>query len=585
MDHASKIREKLDLPTLISEYIPLKKVGRNFTSLCPFHNEKSPSFVVSPERQIWHCFGCGKGGDCFTFLMEYENLEFIEALRILGKKTGVQITGIALSGASAIKERIFQINNLVSEFYHYVLTQLPAGKDAMSYLVSKRKINKRLIDSFSIGFAPRSGNALSKYLVARKKHKAADCVEAGLAIQRGGELFDFFRGRIIFPLSDHRGNILGFSGRSLSEDGDGPKYINTRETLVYHKGEMFFGLSKAKEEIKKTGFAVVMEGEFDVISAFKEGITNAVAIKGTALTDSQALLIARFAPKVALCLDQDAPGIDATKRSLPILEKRGLSAVVVTPPNAKDPDDALNQNPIGFKKALRDAPSVYDFFISYFKDKFGTDSAEGKKKITDQILPSIALIQNEVVKEHFLKRLSLEVDTTYESLSRELDKITKGNIAQEEKHEVGKTKDRRQLLEEYLISLIIQSENPRAIYDSILDFVVIYKFEQGVYQKIVENLFVYFEKNQDFDSKRFLDDLPKELVPAFDKCFLMPIPKFEDNIKYQEEITQVAKELKGFYLRSRIKEISDKLRKKEPGSEEEAKKLRREFSEIATQLS
>lgn len=585
MDHASKIREKIDLPSFIQEYIPLKKIGRNFTALCPFHNEKSPSFVVSPERQIWHCFGCQKGGDCFTFLMEYENLEFIEALRILAKKTGVVLPSIPLSGHSEVKDRIFELNKLASAFYNYVLTNLPAGERALSYLLKDRKLNKGLIDSFSIGFAPREGKSLFNYLTQKKKYKTSDLMEAGLIFQNRGEFFDFFRGRIIFPLTDHRGNVLGFSGRSISDLSDSPKYINTRETLVYHKGEMFFALAKAKDEIKRQGFAVVMEGEFDVISAFKEGITNAVAIKGTALTDSQALLLGRFAPKIALCLDQDIAGIEATKRSLPILEKRSLLATVVVPPNAKDPDEALKNNPLGFKKALKEAPSIYDFFISYFKEKYGIADADGKKKISDELLPSISLIQNEVVKEHYLKKLAQEIETSYESLLREVEKLTKGVFEEEEKRETKVKMDRRQLLEEYLISLITQAENPRAVYDSILDFLVIYKFESQVFQKIAETLFLYFEKNLDFDSKRFLSLLPKELIPVFDKCFLMPIPKFEDSTKYQEEVSNVSRELKGFYLRARIKEITDKLKKKEPGSEEEAEKLRKEFSEITSQLS
>ena len=585
MDEASKIREKIDLPSLIGEYIPLKKIGRNFTALCPFHNEKSPSFVVSPERQIWHCFGCGKGGDCFTFLMEYENLEFLEALRILGKKTGIEIKSVSYSGVSQVKDKIFEVNNLASEFYHYVLTSLPQGKVALEYLEKERKINKALIDSFNIGFAPM-GNALSNYLTQKKKYKQKDLLDAGLVYQRGSQVFDFFRGRIIFPLTDHRSNVVGFSARILSEDSDGPKYINTRETAVYHKGEMFFALSKAKEEIKKQGLAVIMEGEFDVISAFKEGITNTIAIKGTALTDMQALLLTRFAPKVALCLDQDAAGIEATKRSLPILEKRNLSATVVVVKDAKDPDEALKTNPVGFKKALKDAPGIYDFFIDYFKEKYGVESAEGKKKITDEILPSVALIQNEVIKEHYLKKLSAEIDTSIESLVREVEKITKGIVKEEEKREVkDKAPDRRQLLEGYLLSLIIQADNPRTIYDSILDFLVIYKFESPVFQKIIESLFSYFEKNDSFDSKKFLLTLPKELLPSFDEQFLKPIPKFDDHTKYQEEVSQVSRELRGIYLRSRIKEISDKIRKNVAGSQEEAEKLRQEFAEITSQIS
>ena len=585
MDEASKIREKIDLPSFISEYITLKKMGRNFTALCPFHNEKSSSFVVSPERQIWHCFGCGKGGDCFTFLMEYENLDFLEALKILAKKTGVTLSGASFSGASQVKDKIYELNNLASEFYHYVLVSLPPGKDALTYLVDKRKMNKGLIDSFNIGFAPKNGRGLCDYLIKKKKYKVKDLVDAGLAIQRGPDVFDFFRNRIMFPLTDHRGNILGFSGRVLTETSDGPKYINTRETAVYHKGEMFFGLSKAKDEIKKQGFIVIVEGEFDLISAFKEGITNTVAIKGTALTDAQALLLARFAPKVALCLDQDSAGIEATKRSLPILEKRSITATVVVLKDAKDPDEALNANPVGFKKSLKDAVGIYDFFIDFYKEKYGASSAEGKKKISDEILPAVSMIQNEVVKEHYLKKLSSEIDTSYESLLREVDKITKGVVTEEEKREVKERFTRRHILEEYILSLIVQSENPKAIYDNILDFLVIYKFEGPAFQKIAEALFLYFEKNEEFDSKKFLTVLPKELLPAFDKIFLMPIPKFDDAVKYQEEVIQVSKELKGFYLRSRINEITQKLKKNEPGSEDEAENLRKEFSEITSQLS
>lgn len=585
MDQASQIREKIDLPSFISEYIPLKKVGRNFTALCPFHNEKSSSFVVSPERQIWHCFGCQKGGDCFTFLMEYENLEFLEALRILAKRTGVKLENTTFTGISNVKEKIFELNNMAAEFYRYVLTDLPVGKVALAYLLEKRNLNKGLLDSFSLGYAPKDGRSLSNYLIKKKKYKPYDLVEAGLSVQRNGQIYDFFRDRIIFPLTDHRGNIVGFSARIMNENSDGPKYINSRETAVYHKGEMFFGLSKAKDEIKKQSLVVVMEGEFDVISAFKEGITNAVAIKGTALTDAQALLLTRFATKVALCLDQDSAGIEATKRSLPILEKRNLTAIVVVPQDAKDPDEALNKNPVNFKKAIKEAPGIYDFFISYFKEKYGTKTGEAKKKITEEILPSLSLVQNEVVKEHYLKKLATEIEISFESLLKEVDKITKGTKQEEEKNEIKEKVNRRQMLEEYLITLIVQAENARNIYDNILDFLVIYKFESPVFQKIMENLFTYFDKNQSFDSKSFISVLPKELLPAFDKSFLMPIPKFEDITKYQEEVSRVARELKGIYLRNRIKEISDLLRKSAPEGDEEAEKLRKEFAEITSQLT
>src|SRR3989344_2635803 len=204
MDQASEVREKIDIVSLISEYLPLKKMGRNFTTVCPFHNESTPSFVVSPERQIWHCFGCQKGGDVFTFLMEYESLEFIEALRILAKKVGVTLKTTGSSFDSSRKEGIYSLNNLSAEYYNYVLTKHSAGKKALEYLIKERGLSEKLIKTFNIGFSPSGGEDLSRFLISKKKYSNLSLVEAGLGIQKGARVIDFFRGRIIFPLIDHR---------------------------------------------------------------------------------------------------------------------------------------------------------------------------------------------------------------------------------------------------------------------------------------------------------------------------------------------------------------------------------------------
>jgi DNA primase len=274
MDQVTEIREKIDIVSFLADYMPLKKAGRNFKTTCPFHNEKTASLVISPERQIWHCFGCGKGGDVYTFLMEYESMEFPEALRSLAKKAGVNLRESSFKqGEYSEKENIFTVNNHALKFYHYVLTELSAGKEALSYLLDKRKINKGIIDTFQLGFAPAAGSALSNYLSQKKGFKNRDLVAAGVSLERGTNLYDFFRGRIIFPLFDHRSNVTGFSGRALN-DIDMPKYLNTKETAVYHKGSMFFGLNTAKEEIKQKQDAIIVEGEFDVISMYMEGIKN-----------------------------------------------------------------------------------------------------------------------------------------------------------------------------------------------------------------------------------------------------------------------------------------------------------------------
>ncbi len=544
MDEVARIREKVDIVSFISEYLPLKKLGRNFKTTCPFHNEKSPSFVVSPERQIWHCFGCGKGGDVFTFLMEYENMEFIEALRTLSKRTGIELAEKGFDpGISSKKDKIYILNKLALEFYHYLLTKHNVGKTALDYLLSERKLSAAVIDTFSLGFSPNIGNALCNFLINKKKYKREDLIEAGLATYQNGRLVDFFRGRIMFPLFDHRANVVGFAARVLkSTDIEGSKYINSRETLVYHKGELFFGLNAAKDEIKKTEQAIIVEGELDVISCFMQGITNVVAIKGTALTEKQATLIGRFAPKVTLCLDMDQAGFEATKRSLPILEKSGLTTTVIILPNGKDPDDVAKTDPNSLKKAVKADVGIYDFMLSKFLERFDNQTVDGKKKITDEMLPLISNIQNEIVKEHYIKKLSKEIDTSAESLFRQIEKLGKNekplpSFASEKKDK----RTRKEIVEQYLMALIVQSQNPKEYLEKMLGKLENYEFEHPSYKKIIEKL-----------KDKIPPILPQELVTTFDIWTLLPLPKFENEEKYEDEIGKVTDELKGIFDKKKM---------------------------------
>lgn len=570
MDDVARVREKIDIVSLISEYVPLKKMGRNFKALCPFHSEKTPSFVVSPERQIWHCFGgCAKGGDCFTFLMDYENLEFVEALRILAKKAGVELrTSGFQTGLSSKKEKIYILNRLVNEFYHYVLTKHPVGKRALSYLMDTRKIDLRLINTFMIGFSPKSGIALSNYLMKKKGYKREDLIEAGLAFYKEGSgqagVVDFFRERIMFPLSDHRNNIVGFSGRTLDETATGGKYINTRDTIVYHKGSMFFGLNIAKDEIKKKDHGIIVEGEFDVISMFKEGIKNVVAVKGTALTDDQAKLLSRFTKNVSLCFDQDSAGYEATKRSLTVLEKEGFNTTVVVITNGKDADEAIKNDPRSFKKAIKDSIGIYDYLLSRLMSLHNKNTIENKKKIADEILPALSRIENEIVKEHYLKKLSIELDTSYESLIKQLERIEKKEIIGQKRAFVKLDKtSRKGVLEEYLLALIVQHDDVKTVLDRVIKTLKDYTFETPSYKKILDYLVAYCKERNTFDSKKLLKSLPSELVKTFDTCFLFPLPKFLNNNAYEEEVEKVARELRMIFLKNKIKLITLNLKNEE----------------------
>lgn len=590
MDQAGQIREKIDIVSLISEYIPLKKMGANFKANCPFHQETTPSFVVSPERQIWHCFGCGKGGDCFSFVMEYENMEFPEALRALAKKAGVTIQESSYQrGASSQKEKIYKLNAQAAKFYNFLLTKHSIGKNALKYLLEKRGLNAALIDTYSLGFSPND-NSLSKYLINKKNSTKEDLVEAGLSIVKNGRVLDFFRGRIMFPLADHRGNIVGFSGRAM-DDNNSSKYINTRETAVYHKGSLFFGFESAKEAIKKDG-AIVVEGEFDALSSFKEGIRNVVAIKGTALTENQANLLSRFTKKITLCLDQDSAGFEATKRSLSPLEKAGMTINVLTL-EEKDPDEQLKKNPSFFKKALRESTGVYDFIISKTISSNDIKSGEGIKNITQDLLPYIAQIQNEIVKEHYLKKLATALDTSYQSLTKEIDKIVsvkKESLVSLPSDLPVARKNRREILEQYIMSLVIQNEKAKEFIEKEKKFFSLYEFEIPAFSKIFKTLNEYFEKNlpagrqgNTFNPSEFANFLPEELIPNFDSCFLFPLPKFEEEKDLEKEIKKVEEELLKLYVKGKMDIIAEKI--KEEKDKDKAKNLQKEFARLVSLLS
>jgi len=571
MDQVAEIRNKIDIVSLIQNYVPLKKMGHNFKANCPFHSEKTPSFVVSPERQIWHCFGsCNKGGDCFAFLMEYEHMEFPEALRILADKAGVLLAQRGFDTAlSSKKETIYRVNALASEFYHFLLTKHVVGKNALHYLEEERKIKPQTVNTYMLGFAPASGTALVQYLLQKKKYTTEELLDSGLATQRNGKIVDFFSGRVIFPLHDHRSNVIGFSGRILRNADHTSKYINTRETLVYHKGSVFFGLNTSKDAIKKANKAIIMEGELDVIAAFQEGVTNTVAIKGTALTEEQAHLLSRFTANIALCLDGDKAGQEAMKRSLFILEKQGLTTTVISIPNGKDPDEAIKTDPVAFKKAVAHDIPVYDVLLELFLKAYNPKTAIGKKQIGDGFLSYISYISNEIIKDHYLRLLEKSIDTSYEVLEKELVRIKKKEVITQDVILPKQERNREEVLEEYLVALLIQHPSPFLLLSTIREFIAEYQWLTPSLQKIVTNLDKFVATQKDFSTKALLTHLPRELLTAFDRCFLLSIPTLKNDEEYSRELKKIADTLSVLGLKRQIKLISDQIRRQEKEHNEE----------------
>lgn len=586
MDQVTEIRSKIDIVNLIGEYLPLKKMGRNFKANCPFHGEKTPSFVVSPERQIWHCFGCGKGGDVFTFLMEYDHLEFPEALRLLADKTGVKLENQHFDTAlSAKKEKFYNLNRIACEFYQYLLTTHPLGKNALSYVSEKRHIKPQTIKTFQLGFAPH-GNALVTYLMKKKGYKAEDLLDAGLATKRGALLVDFFQNRLIFPLFDHRDNIVGFSGRVMTDNEKTSKYINTKETLIYHKGMTFFGMPIAKEIMKKEEKVYLMEGEFDVISSFQEGITNAVAVKGTALTIDQVNLLSRFIKKVVLCFDMDKAGQEALKRSLGLLEKKAFNIGVLVLTEGKDPDEAIQKNLAAFQKAIKKDIPVYDFLLSQITTQYNPDTAEGKTHIGQELLPLFGAIENEIIKEHYFAKLSQILHTSEEALQKEAKRSVRQDISQKAPIIAKTSRPRKEVLEEYLLSLLLQSDNPKELLSDISHLTMDYLWIIPSLEKIFSALTSYTAQKDSFDAKEFASTLPQELLAAFDTCFLLPLPQNFDKDRYKEEVRHVAEDIYETYVRMQIKKIGDAIKQKEKsGSVDDLEKLQQQFTYFVSLLA
>lgn len=581
MDQLDEIRSKIDIVTLISEYLPLKKTGRNFKALCPFHSEKAPSFIVSPERQIFRCFGCGTGGDVFTFLMKMEGMEFGEALQTLAKRAGIKLVSYRPSGREAEKEKLYAVNHLTSEFYHYLLVSHAVGKKALGYVLG-RGITKDSIKNFKLGFAPSLWNGLQKFLIGKKGYKPDDLQKAGLVTQVRGQARDFFRERIVFPLKDHRGNVVGFSGRVLpGKSESAPKYINIAETLVYQKGSLLYGLNLAKGAVKKEGTVVVVEGEFDVISSFQAGVENAVAIKGSALTQDQCRLLKRFGETLIFALDRDIAGDAAARRGIEIADAFGFDLKVVELPEGKDPDELAQKSPQAWKKAVAQAVPVYDFFIDSALSRFDGRSPSGKRRIGDEVLPALKKIGNDLVRAHYVKILAERLALPEEALVTQMEKIS---LTFDERPSLPEKKEekpsRRQLLEVYLFSLLLQAKKERQLLKRKASLLV----KTPALARIIKLLRGYFRKRKRFSSSSFAKTLPQELIEIYNGFFLKDLgEKLEDEEWSEKEVLRVFFELEKLDLGQKLGGVSREIASLEGQKKPKGLKAKKEEFRLLSQ--
>lgn len=572
-----EIKKKVDIVEFVGSYITLKKAGRNFKGNCPFHQEKTPSFVVSPERQIWHCFGsCGEGGDVIKFLMKWDNITYLEAIKEFAEKLGLPLQDFNLQDTNVkLRERLTQANRYAAQFYTYMLFKTPYGAKAREYLV-QRGIRDEIAQKFELGYAPSSWDSLCRFMES-KKFTQKELIDAGLVLRsERGSVYDRFRGRLMFPLKDVKERIIGFSGRILDKDEKSAKYVNTPETLIYHKRETLYGIHIAKEAIKKEKNVILVEGEFDMITPYQYGIEHIVAIKGSAVTKEQLMLIKRYTNRIYLALDADEAGAQAIKRGIEEAENLEFELGVIKFDFAKDPDEAVRKDLTRFKQIIHSPVAVYDYIIDFYTKQYPEGDAFSKKNIAEAVAPFIAYIKNPIVLSHYIKKIAqlLDVDEASVRTLLRTKNLKRTSTSTQFKKSPNNTV-REETVEKFFLSSLFQYDDIGSILDKLMLILEPLDFSIPAYQKIFQAV---YDKKQAFTSKDinvFVSLLPSELKSLFDELYLFASTDVAIN---EKNLGTLAFEIKNHSLKRKMKEFLNKDSSKE--NEEELTKLTVQLKEL-----
>ena len=579
-----EIKNRLNVLDVVGSYVKLSKTGVNYRGICPFHSEKGPSFFVSPSRQMWKCFGCGKGGDIFEFIKEIEGVEFGDALKILANKAGVELKKENPKLQSE-RKRLYEICELSCSFFEKQMQASEWGNKAKDYLL-KRGIKEETIKKWRLGYSPDTWQSLSDFLVGRG-YKREEIVKAGLAVQseKGNNPYDRFRGRIIFPIFDLNSQVIGFGAR-IFKDADNKetaKYINTPQTLLYDKSNVLYGINNAKLAIRKNNQCVLTEGYTDAIMAHQAGFDNTVAVSGTALTPRHLNLLKRYSDNLLLAFDMDLAGNTATKRGINLAESAGFNLKVIDAySGAKDPAEIILENPENWRDSLAKARAIMDYYFDSAFSAFDKNTPQGKKEIGRMILPAIKRLQNKIEQSHWVQKLTQKLGVKEDAVLEELKNIRLDNtyspqpvtenplIIEETK---GLTSEgRKKLLEDKIISLVLK--NPENLN-------LIEAQHCSLFCDKAQNFIEIIKKNnlqpgQDFNAvfanspeyKDFLNTLALRAEVEYD----------EDS---SEEIQLCLLQLKDINIRERRSKISEEIKEAEQEKDsEKVNNLIKEFNLI-----
>lgn len=518
-----QVRLKNDIVDTIGEYVQLKKQGRNYFGLCPFHGEKSPSFSVSPDKQIYHCFGCGAGGNVFNFLMKMEGVSFTESVVRLAEKSSIELPDeINVSteqGTGSKHQFLYDIHEELAKLYHYILVNTEEGQIALDYL-EQRGTTKEAIEHFQIGYAPDSWEMAVNFL--RNKGYTVDQLEqAGVVVksERDGKLFDRFRNRLMIPLSDIHGRTIAFSGRAM--DDQNPKYLNTPETSIFIKGEQLYHFHEARKTVRSENDILIMEGYFDVISAWQSGIHNCVATMGTSLTPIHIKMIGRMVQNVSLCFDGDAPGREATKKAAEVFTQANFQVSIIDLPNALDPDEFIRSFPQSeITKKIRDLRKTYtSFMLDYLKSERNLSNDSERVEYIHLAIKEIAKLQSSIEIEHHIKKIADDFQISIESLKKELGQYNQNLTRREnfqqraEKKNVIVTAPNKKFTnfeqaQRRLLAYMLRDEE--VFYRAHKELGEMFPIE--AYSEIMIHLLAFYGEGNEPNVSKFLEFLPDETL-------------------------------------------------------------------------
>jgi len=580
-NNAELIKSKVDIVDVVSSYLEIKKSGSNYKGLCPFHNEKGASFMVNQNLQIYKCFGCGEAGDVINFVEKIEGVDFKGAIKIIGDKYGIQISEEKVSTEDSLKKRIYEINALALEFFHHLLINHVAGKQGLDYLLKKRKISLETIKEFKLGYAPKDWSTLTDFL-KKRGFTEKEIIASNLGIEKKmGGVYDKFRGRIIFPYFSLDSKCIGFMGRTIFDED--PKYLNSSDTLVFKKGEFLYGLYKTKLEIKKNG-AVMVEGTMDFLKPYQFGLKNLVATSGTALTSNQLEILKRYTDKIYFSFDTDNAGVSAILRGIEISDKFQFNIKVISiPKKYKDLDEYFDSSPEEALGILSSALDINDFYLSYLYKKYDLATAVGKNKIIEEFKGFYSKITNEITRNHYIKKLSedLELDEEVIKKAMKAPQVSYSNTSLSIENGTSSPKRTKNTKEEVFLALLLEA--PVDIANPIvLKFPDEYLLE-STHKILYRKLKVLLKNSGDkIDIKQLSKDLSEEENTVLNNLALLDIGSdFNSLDKIKSELEKLSNFLSDEYKKSKIKNISDQIKKAEKQKDlDQVKILMEELSKL-----